>query len=497
MAKGLAVATGILGLSAVGALSLGLAGSAAATEPPAACLTPIGNTCAFTYAYTGAVQTFVVPPGVSRLTLDLYGAQGGSSGAQSGGMGGRTTATNVLVTPGQTLYLYVGGQAGWNGGGIAAPASANGGDATDVRVSGTSLSHRIVVAGGGGGAAADASGGAGGGSEGLNGADSSMRPGEAVGGGGGTQFQGGTGAPGWDYYSLPPGGDGKLGLGGNGAVSSSGFGGGAGGGGGYYGGGGGGAWDISLSSGGGGSAYSLYPGSTTFETGVRSGNGQITVSYSLCTPTGFHRDGTNLTARQIGGDLTGSLNAYGCDIGVYYGPGSTGNVSGATITNARYFGVVNDGRANLGVTGSTISNIGDSPFGGNQHGVGIFYTTEHALGTSTGAAGGTISGNILSAYQKGGITVRGAQASATITNNTVTGSGKVDYIAQNGIQISYGATARVTGNTVSGNWYTPPGTTSCGLLLFQAGGVKQNSNTLFANETNLCNVGRGGGQYTP
>ena len=108
-------------------------------------------------------------------------------------------------------------------------------------------------------------------------------------------------------------------------------------------------------------------------------------------------------------------------------------------------------------------------------------------------ASGTISGNILPSYQKGGITVRGDRASATIEKNTLTGSGTVNYIAQNGIQVSFGGSATVKGNTVSGNWYMPTSNTACGLLLYQAGGVKQQANNLFGNEMNLCNFGRGGG----
>ena len=230
---------------------------------------------------------------------------------------------------------------------------------------------------------------------------------------------------------------------------------------------------------------------------MRAGTGRITISYSLCTPTGFFRDEINLTARQIGGDITGPLDALGCDIGVYYGPNSTGNVSGATISNARYFGIVNDGRSSLNVTNSTVSNIGNSPFDGSQHGVGILYTTEHVLGTAVGNAGGTISGNSLPSYQKGGITVRGKGASATIQGNNVIGAGMVNYIAQNGIQVSYGASALVSGNAVSGNWYTPKSFVACGILFYDAGGVKQMSNNLFGNETNLCNAGRGGGSFTP
>jgi hypothetical protein len=84
-----------------------------------------------------------------------------------------------------------------------------------------------------------------------------------------------------------------------------------------------------------------------------------------------------------------------------------------------------------------------------------------------------------------------------VQNNSVTGQGPVGYIAQNGIEIAAGASALVKGNTVTRNWYTGPTYTACGLLFFQAGGVKQQSNSLSANQTNLCNAGRGGGSYTP
>jgi hypothetical protein len=222
-------------------------------------------------------------------------------------------------------------------------------------------------------------------------------------------------------------------------------------------------------------------------------NGKVNSFGPVCKGTGFERDGINLTAAQIGGTVTGNLDATGCDIGVYYGPGTAaGKVDGARISNARYFGVVNDG-GTVDVTNSIINNIGDSPFDGTQHGVGILYTTEHNVEEPEGKAGGTIIHNELPSYQKGGITVRGAGASATIENNTLTGSGMVDYIAQNGIQVSFGGSATVKGNTVSGNWYTPTSNTACGLLFYQAAGVKQQANNLFGNEMNLCNVGRGGG----
>jgi hypothetical protein len=53
-------------------------------------------------------------------------------------------------------------------------------------------------------------------------------------------------------------------------------------------------------------------------------------------------------------------------------------------------------------------------------------------------------------------------AEVTIQGNTVTGLGTIDFIAQNGIQISAGASATVIGNSVSNNFYTAKSYTATG-----------------------------------
>ena len=222
----------------------------------------------------------------------------------------------------------------------------------------------------------------------------------------------------------------------------------------------------------------------------------LSYASTSCMQTGFMRDGINLTAAQIGGTVTGSLDASGCNIGAY----NPTSVSNANISGANYYGVVDNG-ITTNITNSSIHNIGEVPFNGTQHGNAVLYIN---------GATGTISGSTVSQYQKNGITVSGKAAdgvtagptgtgktNVSVLNNTVTGQGHISYIAQNGIQISYGATAIVRGDTVSGNWYTPAGTTACGLLLYQAAGVKTQMNSLFDNETNLCNVSRGGGHTNP
>jgi hypothetical protein len=116
-----------------------------------------------TFSYTGAFQTYVVPTGVTTLTFELNGAQGGSGtyiyGTPNVGANGGRIIGSLSVTAGQTLYLYVGGAgnsagisnlAGFNGGGTGGNYAAyyfggGGGGATDIRTS-ANLRDRLRVA---------------------------------------------------------------------------------------------------------------------------------------------------------------------------------------------------------------------------------------------------------------------------------------------------------------------------------------------------------------
>ena len=104
---------------------------------------------------------------------------------------------------------------------------------------------------------------------------------------------------------------------------------------------------------------------------------------------------------------------------------------------------------------------------------------------------------------KNGIIVSGEGANASVLRNTVTGQGPVDYIAQKGIQISFGGSAKLADNNVSLNNYMPPKVTACGLLIYKAGRVSGASksgisfikadNNIHDDETDICNFGKGGG----
>ncbi|HKP47772.1 MAG TPA: hypothetical protein VJT50_14320 [Pyrinomonadaceae bacterium] len=191
-----------------------------------------------------------------------------------------------------------------------------------------------------------------------------------------------------------------------------------------------------------------------------------TRAVTVCQPTGFFRDGINMTAALINPpSVTGTVNATGCNIGVYYGPGSTGQIKNAEIFGANYFGVVANGDTGgvaLDILSSNIHDIGDSPHTGAQHGYGIYWRSFFPQGGVIGR----IVGNTITAYQKGGMLINGSGVQANIFDNTVTGDGHVTFISQNGIQIGYGSTASVMRNSVSGNSYIgTDGSSAAGVLV--------------------------------
>jgi hypothetical protein len=273
--------------------------------------------------YAGAAASWRMPEGVTSVTFDLYGAQGGSQPdtlhTAPGGLGAHVHA-RLSLKPGQELMIVVGGRpapnsgaGGFNGGGSAqGPAGrfsstgGGGGGATDVRTGpGYTLASRVLVAGGGGGNGGNAynysstiiwSQGAPGGT--------SEEPGccGINGGGGGSPYgYGGTGGAGGAdiVYEQPPSHapDGSPGAWGAGGTAPAGWGsesgGGGGGGGGYYGGGGGGAAGRCFSTpeqcagytaagfgGGGGSDYSSAYNGWVID-GVRQGNGAVIITYRV------------------------------------------------------------------------------------------------------------------------------------------------------------------------------------------------------------------------
>ena len=185
------------------------------------------------------------------------------------------------------------------------------------------------------------------------------------------------------------------------------------------------------------------------------------------------------------------------------GPGTV-TISGFTFqgswpSNACYdsiYGVAVLGGANLVMNNSTVENIGGDPQSdGCQGGVGIEVGLALS-GTTSDPGTATLNNDVVTTYQKNGITVDGAGSNAAINDATVTGTGPTTAIAQNGIQVSDFATARINSGSVSGNECNvsvcgPNGftqTQSCGILLFDAGLVTVNATGSSANDIGIDNL---------
>jgi predicted extracellular nuclease len=215
-------------------------------------------------------------------------------------------------------------------------------------------------------------------------------------------------------------------------------------------------------------------------------------SRTISVPDGWTLDGA-------GHSITAKDPADGHFLGaVVRNAGTSANVRNLTVAAASLNDVCDGGDDRLrgilfdGASGSILNNhvlgINQGASGCQEgNGIEVRNTPFDSTGVDTTVL---VSGNEVRDYQKGGIIANGS-VDVTILGNRVDGVGPVDYIAQNGIQVAFGGTGVVESNTVSDNFYTGPDL-GCGLLFFEADGVKQKKNTFAGNEKDVCNFGRGG-----
>lgn len=191
------------------------------------------------FSFTGTIQTWTVPNGVTSVELEVTGGDGGDGNMQEGGSGAKATAT-FPVTPGTVLEIVIGGA------GASSTANGGGGGGSGVRIQGAAAP--LIVAGGGAGGARGSSSRSMAGGGGViatgngNGGDEGGTNGS--GGGGGLLTDGNSG-------SLNGGTGGKKGFGADGGIGFGGLGNG-----GFGVGGGGGGGDDAIVGGGGGGGYS-------------------------------------------------------------------------------------------------------------------------------------------------------------------------------------------------------------------------------------------------
>jgi len=295
--------------------------------------TPTGsNPCGLTtFGYTGTIDTWTVPAGVTVIHIEARGAQGGwnTSSTYQPGLGAYMSG-DFNVTPGQQLRILVGQQPS-NGSGNG------GGGGTFV----TDISNNpLIIAGGGGGSSQstdspDKHGQIG--TTGGTGAAGGGTGGSAGNGGGigASGFQSGAGGglltDGANGWTTGTGGQAFVngGAGGpNNAPANGGFGGGGsgssyvvgGGGGGYSGGGSGG--NSTAGVGGGGGSYNA--GTNQNNTGgVNTGHGSVTIGYGA---------GSGVTITLTGGLASGSVFPVGINTVTYEAEDGLGNTVNCSFT---------------------------------------------------------------------------------------------------------------------------------------------------------------------
>ena len=140
------------------------------------------------------------------------------------------------------------------------------------------------------------------------------------------------------------------------------------------------------------------------------------------------------------------------------------------------YGVLVDPGSSVTVTGNHLKDIRTDPFSGDITGWAI-----RANGATLTATKNTIDG-----YQRAGIDIRGAGSVGTVSDNVIRGAGPTSVIGQNGIVITGGASATVTGNTMSGNVYQPAPASVAGILAIgPVGDVTISDNKLLRNDGNI------------
>ena len=299
-----------------------------------------------TFTYTGAIQQFIVPNRVTTIQVNAIGAKGGTGArGQVGGVGANITTT-LNVTPGQILYIVVGGHPGQSAtakygfggsGGAGTYYGGAGGGLSGVFTNvSPAIANALVIAGGGGGGSgistgSDYTGGnagnnitgtSGNGNEPTVSQNAYVTNGRyqygyaasnSIAGQGGEPFDVATGTRGGNGADISGGNGGT-----NGGVSS--WNGAGGGGGGFYGGGGG-AGGGAATGGGAGGATKSITGINSYGTLNTTGDGSVSITCISNSGLMLHLDAGTTASYSGSGTTWNDLS---------------GNGSNVTLTNTTY-----------------------------------------------------------------------------------------------------------------------------------------------------------------
>lgn len=289
----------------------------------------------YSFSYTGGIQKFIVPNRVTSIQVNAIGAKGGTGGGgQPGGAGANITST-INVTPGQVVYVVVGGFPGQSAtakygfagnGGTANGASGFGGAGGGLSgvfnsITPSNASALVVAGGGGGGTGTGGTTGYNGGAA-LNASSGSASNGQGstnyptngryqYGYGASTTIAGGGGFA-FDNAPAQNGTDGNDIYGGTGGIGTV-WQGAGGGGAGFYGGGGGAGGGSANGGGGGGSSKSIS-GISSFGTANTTGDGSVTITCLSNSGLVLHLDAGNTASYSGTGTTWNDLSGNGSNV---------------------------------------------------------------------------------------------------------------------------------------------------------------------------------------
>jgi parallel beta-helix repeat protein len=217
-----------------------------------------------------------------------------------------------------------------------------------------------------------------------------------------------------------------------------------------------------------------------------------TTDSTIYVPDGFTLNGNGFTITAVdpaGSHFTGAVVQNG---------GTWAEVAYLTIDTSSLSNVCDAGADRLrgimfeGASGkihhNTVLNINQGS-SGCQEGNGIEVRNAPFDGTHPNIQSVVVSFNTVDQYQKTGILANG-DVHAVVRYNNVYGFGPVSFIAQNGIQLGFGAQGAIFGNHVEGNVYSPMTWASSGILLYVPdNNIGVDANTVDANDVGIWVVG--------
>ena len=217
-----------------------------------------------------------------------------------------------------------------------------------------------------------------------------------------------------------------------------------------------------------------YPEQVTITTSNLTLMGQ---GIAIIQPTSATTDASDLDSTQpIVSILAVESPAKGVHVSnlTIDGSGIESSVDGCSDDLVGLLYQASSGTATATIGHVTVENVTPSNSGCGS-GLGIF-----VQGGTTGTAKATVtvSNSSVSGYGKNGITCGDVGIKCTITTSSITTT-PTGLVAQNGVQVGFGAAGSVSGNTISGNFWTayatdtsnpqPQSDYGAGVLLYAAG----------------------------